>query len=379
MSGIIEEKKNYSGELSQPPIFVVGYMHSGTSLLINILGNHSAIFSGNRETKYFMHLPMIRKTFPDLNNDETLEKFVFHVIAVVKTGFGKNKLNTKGKTRFSAEWFGKDEKRLEAVMADAKKNRNHETMFTLVSNHMAQSMGKTRWAEKTPTHIFHIDDIVKFVPDVVFVEVVRDPRDVLASKKIRRSGVWTSEKYASKDREKKNWEKAFDPFWDSISWKTAIRTGQSARKKYKDRIYSLTYEDLVTDPENQVRKVCSFLNIKFEPEMLDITTLNSAESISDMDNKKGIVTTSIGRWKKSLTPAETALCQWQVGEEMKTLAYQCVEIPIKNKMQMPFILIKSFFEFFQRSYGRWRLGGWLYLQSIFNNYWKKIQIMLFRA
>ncbi len=379
MNQQIKRIPNYSAELSQPPIFVVGYMHSGTSLFINILKNHSLIFSGNRETKYFMHLGMIKKTFPDLKNDDVLRNFVFYVIALVKTGFAKNKLDPKNNARFDLKWLGDDEKRLEVLLEDAKSNRNHETMFTLVSNHMAQAMGKKRWVEKTPTHIFHIDEIAKAVPDAIFVEVVRDPRDILASKKTRRLDVWTSEKYAAEDRERKNLEKAFDPFWDSLSWKSAIRAGQSAREKYTDRIYSVAYENLVTDPENQIRKVCSFLNLEFEPEMLNITTLNSAESLSNDNNDRGIVTTSVGRWKKILTPAETAVCQWQVGMEMKLLKYQRAEIPFKNKVQTPFLLIKSLFEFFQRSYRRWRFGGSLYLQSIFTNYWKKAKLMLFHS
>lgn len=376
MKDELVKEQYYSGELAQSPIFVVGYMHSGTTLLINILRSHSTVFAGNRETKYFMHLPMIRETYPNLDDDKILQDFVFYVIAVVKKGFSKNKLDAKIAPDFRLEWFGNDEKRLKVLLEDARKNRNYKAMFNLVSNHMAQSMGKSRWVEKTPTHIFHIDDVVKNVPDVRFVEIVRDPRDVLASKKTRRLDVWKSEKYSA-NRLKKHWEKAFDPMWDSLSWKSAVHAGQQARDKYPNRTLLINYEDLAEKPEQKVREVCDFLNMKFEPEMLNITVRNSAEDNAGEENQTGIVTTSIGRWRKTLSLAEVGVCQLQVGKDMKELGYLIAPIPLIHKLKMPFVLAASAFEFIQRSYRRWRYGGWSYFQNIFTNYWKRVRFLLF--
>lgn len=372
----LKKIQDYSAERSKAPIFVVGYMHSGTTLLINILKNHTSVFSGNRETKYFMHLPMIRKTFPKLEDDKTLQDFVFYVIAVVKTGFSRNKLKAGDKARFNLAWLGDDQKRLDALLADAKENRNHETMFALVSDHLTRAMGKTRWVEKTPTHIFHIDEIVETVPNALFVEIVRDVRDVLASKKTRRTEVWQSEKYAG-NRQRKHLEKAFDPFWDSLSWLTAVRAGQTARKKYTDKIYSVKYEDLVKQPEQEIRKICSFLGMNFEPEMLNVSTQNSAAGDENIKKQTGIVTTSIGRWKSVLTPAETAVIQWRSGREMNSAGYEISAIPFYQKARILFALTKSSLEFFQRLYRRWRFGGWLYFQNILESYLKKIRLLWF--
>jgi hypothetical protein len=378
ISSRIRKKRSNSAGLSEPPIFVIGYMHSGTTLLINILKSHSTVFSGNRETKYFMHLPMIRKTFPNLKDDKVLRNFVYYVIAVVKTGFSKNDLNKKGKVKFELAWFGGDEKRLEALMEDARKNRNHESMFALVSDHMTQATGKKRWVEKTPTHIFHLDEIIETIPDALFVEIVRDPRDVLASKKTRRQTVWSSEKYAGQ-REKKNLEKAFDPVWDSLSWRSAIRAGQIAREKYPDKIFSIRYEDLTRNPEEAVKKICSFLKMDFEPQMLDVSTRNSAVEEKSENAQKGVVTTSVGRWRTVLSAAEAAVIQGKTGKEMDSLGYERAEISFRDKTLAPFIFLKSSFEFVQRSYRRWRFGGWLYFQNVLANYWQKGRLLVFHA
>lgn len=369
---------DYSGKLTQPPVFVVGYMHSGTTLLINILKSHSTVFSGNRETKYFMNLPMIKKTFPNLEDDEILRKFVFYVIKVVKEGFNKAELNPKVTTEFRSEWFGEDEKRLDVLLEQAKQHRDYRGMFGLVSNHLTQSMGKSRWFEKTPTHIFHLDEIIEKIPDALFVEIIRDPRDVLASKKTRRLGVWESEKYA-KDRWKKHLEKGFDPFWDTLSWQSAIRAGQKAHEKYPDRIFTVKYEDLTTNPEQKVREVCEFLDLRFEPEMLNITTRNTAEEISSEAEKKGIVTTSIGRWQKTLNMTEVAVCQWQVKKDLNNLGYLTTSVPLIYRLKIPFALFGSLFEFIQRSFRRFQLGGWSYFQTVFVNYWKRFKVLVFRS
>lgn len=372
-----EKEIDYSAVLPQPPVFVVGYMHSGTTLLVSILKNHSSTFSANGETKYFMHLPIIQRTFPNLEDDNVLKEFVYYVIRVVIMEYNTNKPKADGNGDFSIVWLRNDKKRLEAIMADAKNNRDHKAIFTIVSNHIAQSAGKSRWVEKTPTHIFHIEEIEESVPNALFIEIVRDPRDILASKKTRRSDVWTSKKYIG-NRKKKNLEKAFDPFWDSLSWKSAIRAGQTAKEKYPGRVHRIRYEDLVEKPEKEIRQMCSFLNIKFEPEMLNIKTHNSAEDNRSPASESGIVNTSVGRWQDTLNASEAMMCQWVLSQEMEYLEYKRTKTSAKSKLKIPVLLLKSGFEFILRSYRRLRLGGWVFFQTVFANYWKRFQIAYLR-
>jgi hypothetical protein len=371
----IEKRHGYTSRVLLPPVFVVGYMHSGTTLLINILRNNSTVFSGNRETKYFMHLPLIKRTFPDLSDDQVLRNFVFYVIAVVKIGYSRANLEPEGNSAFNLAWFGGEQKYFDVLLSEAKRYRNHETMFALVSDHMTRAMSKRRWVEKTPTHIFHIDEIAKTIPDALFVEIKRDVRDVLASKKTRRMEVWNSEKYV-RNRSRKNLEKAFDPFWDALSWQTAVRAGDAARKKYPKHFYSVRYEDLVTNPEAETRKICEFLKMGFEREMLDIKTQNGAVSDHAGTKTTGIVTTSVGRWKSVLSPSEIAVIQWRTASQLEKANYEIKRSSILDTSKIPFVLMKSSFEFFERLYHRWHLGGWLYLQNIFSNYLKRIRLLI---
>lgn len=70
-------------------IFVVGYMHSGTTLLQNILGNHSQILNIPGESKYFESLPVLRSRFRPLENDAVLRSLIIFVVNTIYAGFPK--------------------------------------------------------------------------------------------------------------------------------------------------------------------------------------------------------------------------------------------------------------------------------------------------
>src|SRR3954454_7289203 len=68
------------------PILVMGYMHSGTTLLRNVLGGHGAVFVVPGETKFFQKLPAFRRRYPDLRDDATLSDFVGFVVDIALNG-----------------------------------------------------------------------------------------------------------------------------------------------------------------------------------------------------------------------------------------------------------------------------------------------------
>ena len=70
--------------------------------------------------------------------------------------------------------------------------------------------------------------------------------------------------------EMKNLEKAYDPLWDSLSWKSTVLALRRASARWPGRFLSVRYEDLVSDPEGRVREICAFLGLDFDPAMLGI-------------------------------------------------------------------------------------------------------------
>lgn len=107
--------------------------------------------------------------------------------------------------------------------------------------------GKRTLVEKTPHHTFMWSRIARCWPDARFLFLLRDPAAICAS-------WWRA-------RPKQSREELFA--------RVAKYTGavQQARRTLPG--HTLHYEDLVTDPEGEIRRVCQFLGVPFEPEMLE--------------------------------------------------------------------------------------------------------------
>jgi hypothetical protein len=354
----------------QPPVFVVGYMHSGTTLLLNIIANNSVVLSLGGETKFFEFFPLIREQFPDLEDDEQLRAFIPYAALIFQYGYQlKYKNQILGNMLVEKE-AGIPNDDLDRLFRRAQNRRNYGAIFSQVADYFTIRENKSRWLEKTPTHIYHLDKILKSIPEARFVEIVRDPRDVLASKKTRKETVWTTDRYKPQIRPIKNMEKAFDPIWDTLAWKSAVRAGLRAHEDHPTHICTIRYEDLVTDPQPLVEEVCHFLNLPFEPAMLAITYRNAADWQVQQRNQ-GINSDSIGRWRNVLDLDEAALCQHLARSEMQQLDYDCLAIPIIKQLGMAPLAVTSSFEFIQRLINRWRLGGFRYLVTVLTNYWKR--------
>lgn len=358
-----------AGEIATQPVFVVGYMHSGTTLLFNILARHSSMYASGGETKFFERQLMIRRAYPDLRNDLTLRRFVCFVIGDITHRFDLDPPRALKAFGVSAECF-------EAMWAEAKQERDCGAVFRIVFDRLARQQGKTHWLEKTPTHVFHIDEIIRSIPDARFIEIVRDPRDVLASKKTRRATVWTTDRYTPEQRLNKHLEKAYDPIWDTLSWKSAIRAGLAARRTNAEQIFTIRYEDLVTDPERRIREMGDFLAVPCEPDMLDISYRNAAEEITSKG--AGIKADSVRWWRRVLTPGEVATCQWVAKTEMSRHGYERVPVKLADRVKLPYFMGRGTGEFVVRLSRRWRMGGGAFLAHTLVGYGRRLQKLVRR-
>jgi hypothetical protein len=251
-------------------------------------------------------------------------------------------------------------------------------VFGEVMAWLTTSQRKLRWVEKTPTHIFSIDQIVAAIPDARFVEIVRDPRDVLASKKTRRATVWTTKRYDETQRATKHLEKAYDPLWDALSWKTAARAGLDAHARYADRIVRVRYEDLVADPDPELRRICASLELPFESAIVDVPAGQPASEAALTQRMRGISADSVGRWHTTLEPAEVAMIELVASRELSALDYQRHARGVLSTASTMPLLVKSGAEFFTRLRRRQQMGGSEFLYLTLGNYLRRASRLLGR-
>lgn len=334
------------------PVFIVGYMHSGTTLLRNILSRHPNIYAIPGETKFFDQQALLRKRFPDLHDRVQYEGYVAYLL---------------GRLREEPPCREAVRRACDALADCVQDERAHASVFLALIEAEADEAGKSYWLEKTPGHVYHIEEIAALLPDARFVEIVRDPRDVLSSKKTRRETVWTTDRYTAEERERKHLEKAYDPLWDTLSWKAALEAGQQAHHHLPSRILTVRYEDLVAHPAAETRRICAFLHLAFEPQMLDVPPGNTAVW-QPGSRSQGLHATSVGRWRGVCKPVEIALCQCVGRSAMIQHQYMPVAISVTERMKVPVLLIQSAVELATRLYRRWRAQDTRYLINVLRNY-----------
>jgi hypothetical protein len=115
----------------------------------------------------------------------------------------------------------------------------------------AAAWGKPRWGDKTPAYVTSIGQIAELFPDAQFVHVIRDGREVAVSLAER---AWGTRGAIS----------------GSLLWRRSVRAGRRAGRLLKPDAYlEVRLEDLIQDPEGELRRVCAFLGEEFLSQMLD--------------------------------------------------------------------------------------------------------------
>lgn len=158
--------------------------------------------------------------------------------------------------------------------------------FRWFFSHYAEKQGKKRWAEKTPNNIFCFKQILTTMPDAQLIEVVRDGRDVVYSLENKRG---------------------ISPVAASVRWLMATWAGYQLRQK---DIWLVRYENLVKQPEIELKSICAFLGEDYDPAMI------SSDDTEPFDD-------SVGQWKgEDVNPVFKDMINLALGERLKTLKYE---------------------------------------------------------
>ncbi|MEQ5791021.1 sulfotransferase [Muricauda sp. NFXS6] len=164
-----------------------------------------------------------------------------------------------------------------------------------------------RWGDKTPINTIYIDKLYKIFPNAQFIHIVRDPRDVVCS--YVKAGL-------------------YDNIWDALDfW---IESNKKAVKLEtllgKDQYFQVKYEKLVEFPEDELKKICTFLNINYSTKLLDFWKYS--DNLGDVKRRKHHVnignplnTDSIGKWKTVLNQEEKEIIETKAASEMRLFGY----------------------------------------------------------
>ena len=113
----------------------------------------------------------------------------------------------------------------------------------------AEKFGKPRWGDKTPIYFASMGLVQRMMPEARFIHLIRDGRDVALSIK----DLWFG---PDSIREVAGW------------WVSRINQARSQVEELPWYL-EVRYEDLVRDPERVLREICAFIDLPWNPIMLD--------------------------------------------------------------------------------------------------------------
>lgn len=162
------------------------------------------------------------------------------------------------------------------------------------------------WGDQSPIHALYMPDILRIFPRVKFLHLLRDGRDVVASKVVKNGD---ESLYSAVHR-----------------WKTCLKRSRQIQKKVDPgQFLEVRYEALVTTPEPVLQQISNFIGVGYTDSMLDYwklpSTIEHKHKTHHQHLSKPVFSTSIGSWQERLTDPQLAFIMKTIQPELEQLGY----------------------------------------------------------
>jgi sulfotransferase family protein len=176
----------------------------------------------------------------------------------------------------------------------------------------AHARGKSRYGDKTPVYVMHLDALARLFPEAVFIHIIRDGRDVALSL-VERSFALPR-----------------DVGQAALLWRERVQAGGRVGATLGRRYLEIRYEDLVTDPGPVLAAVCAHAALRFDAVVLDEmlgypeqapALLEDAADPSAHTNVRRAVTTGLRDWRAQMPIRDQLLMEAIAGDTLRSLGY----------------------------------------------------------
>lgn len=199
------------GRMLQAPVFVLSTPRAGSTLTRAILGSHSRLYAPPE-----VHLAHLR-------------------------------------IQADTPWIQASLKALKVTVSDVE----HMTWDHLLADALTRS-GKPVIVVKTPSNVLIWERIAACWPDARFVFLLRHPVAAAVSLHSSFDPAWQGDETGTMD----------EAVAKIARYGGRLQEARTALRATPDRGFTMTYEELTTEPEAVTRRLCEFLGLPFEEAML---------------------------------------------------------------------------------------------------------------
>ena len=195
------------------------------------------------------------------------------------------------------------------LMETPERMRSLALILDSLYRYHGESLGKTceRWGDKTPLNVYCLPQIQRVFQAAQFIHIVRDGADSVHSMLVKTEFAWDLRQAARR-------------------WSTSVSAARKFVRRNPECCHEVRYESLVNDPHGSMNLLCRFLDIPFEPAMVE--SVEHGELLRDLSTAahhvnvlQPIMTNSIGKGRRQLTRAQRMELQKLIGRNLERMGY----------------------------------------------------------
>jgi hypothetical protein len=268
------------------PVFIVGMHRSGTKLLRDLLRGHPRIRIPPAGTQFLPRWLAEWERFGDLSDPACFSAFY--------------RWNRRAPYFLYLSRHPEGTIREDVWYASCRTFEPEDVFEALIRHDVgAPSDSDLVWGDRSPDYINHIDLLAELFPRARFIHIVRDARDRCLS--IKRRNAATTVRAAQR-------------------WADGVTKARHDGQRVADRYIDVRYEDLLADPELELRRCCDFLGLEFDPSML--TLKYSTEHTGDAKGAREVVAANTRKYLRAMDSRTIHRIEKIAGAALREFGYE---------------------------------------------------------
>lgn len=274
------------------PIFMIGTQRSGSNMLRLMLNQLPNIVAPHPPHILHRFMP-IMPLYGNLNQDDHFDALVDDVCRMVE-------LNP-------VPWEGVELNRRK--VAGTCRERSLMAVYGAVYQALADARGARTWLCKSMQNTMYLPKIEGYFPDAKYIYLYRDGRDVAVS--FRKAVVG---------------EKHF--YHIAKEWAETQQKAIEHRERVPaNRFFSISYEELTSQPEPAMQRLCNFLGAEYHPSMLDFHESDEAKRAAESSSLWGnvvkpIMADNTRKFMREASVEDITIFESVAGDILDALGYE---------------------------------------------------------